>query len=97
MILLVLVLIIVGVVTVFSVQNAAPVIVSFIAWQFSASLAVVVFISVVCGMCIMALIFGSMRVRKSVARRGAKDRKDTVATPSPGRGTPDQPKDPAQE
>lgn len=96
MILLVFVVIIVGVVIVFSVQNAAPVVVSFISWQFNASLAVVVFLSAVCGMCIMALIFGSLRLKKSVRRKApvgeVKAAAPGSATGPVGSHTPKEPR-----
>jgi len=42
-------LVIVAVVAVFSVQNAVPVVISFLFWKFEASLAIVLFLSVVAG------------------------------------------------
>ena len=49
MITLIGVLVIVAVVAVFSVQNAVPVVISFLFWKFEASLAIVLFLSVVAG------------------------------------------------
>lgn len=52
MIALIVVLIIVAVVAVFSVQNAVPVVISFLFWKFEASLAIVLFLSVLAGIII---------------------------------------------
>ena len=52
MITLIIVLIIIAVVTVFSVQNAIPVVISFLFWKFEASLAIVLFLSVLAGVVI---------------------------------------------
>lgn len=52
MITLIIVLIIITVVTVFSVQNAIPVVISFFFWKFEASLAIVLFLSVLAGVII---------------------------------------------
>ena len=49
MITLITVLIVLAVVTVFSVQNAIPVVISFLFWKFEASLAIVLFLSVLAG------------------------------------------------
>lgn len=52
MVALIVVLIIVAVVAVFSVQNAVPVVISFLFWKFEASLAIVLFLSVLAGVII---------------------------------------------
>jgi len=52
MITLIIVLIIITVVTVFSVQNAISVVISFLFWKFEASLAIVLFLSVLAGVVI---------------------------------------------
>lgn len=62
---IILVLIIIAIVTVFSVQNAAPVIVSFIFWKFESSLAIVIFLSVLSGIIIGAIIASTSRRRRS--------------------------------
>lgn len=72
MVMLVLIVLIVAVATVFSVQNAVPVTLSFLVWRFSASLAVVVFLSVLTGMVIAALFSLSMRVKKSLPGKGRR-------------------------
>lgn len=52
MIKLIVLLMIITVVTVFSVQNAIPVVISFFFWKFEASLAIVLFLSVLAGVVI---------------------------------------------
>jgi len=52
----ILLIIVVLLVILFSIQNSAPVVISFLMWRFEASLAIVVFLSVVSGI-IIALFF----------------------------------------
>lgn len=56
MIFIILLLAIVALVTIFSVQNAYPVAVSFLLWRFEASLAIVIFLSVLSGI-LLAVLF----------------------------------------
>jgi len=60
----VLVLIIIAVIAVFSVQNADPVAISFLFWSFEASLAIVIFLSVLSGIVIAAIISLPGRIRR---------------------------------
>ena len=69
---LILILIIIAVVTIFSVQNAMPVAISFLHWRFEASLAIVVFLSVLCGI-ILGVIFAFMFRKKPLAGKKDKD------------------------
>ena len=55
--------IIISLVTVFSVQNAAPVVLSFMFWRFEASLAIVVFLSSFSGIIIGAIVSTLMRAK----------------------------------
>ena len=71
MITLVIVLIAVTVMVVFSVQNAAPVAVSFLAWKVEASLAVIILLSSLLG-----ILIGSMMVSLWRYKRTQKDKKD---------------------
>lgn len=66
MIAIVLILAIVALVMVFSVQNASPVAVSFLFWKFEASLAIVIFLSVLSGILIAVVISFSGKLRHSV-------------------------------
>lgn len=69
MITIVFVLIIMAVLTIFLVQNAAPVAVSFIFWRFESSLAIVIFLSVLAGVVITAIIVFSGRIKQYIKRR----------------------------
>lgn len=68
MFIIILVILIAAIVTIFSVQNAVPVTVSFLYWRFDASLAIVVFLSILSGMIIMALLSFSIRLKKSLQK-----------------------------
>lgn len=61
--LVILLLIIIVLVAVFSVQNAAPVAVSFLMWKFEASLAIVIFFSLISGVIIGAVLVFLGRLR----------------------------------
>lgn len=73
MIIMVLVLIIVTVVTIFSVQNASPVSISFFFWQFEASLAIIIFLSLLAGATITGLIFFSKYVQRAFKKPDKKN------------------------
>ncbi|MGO9611970.1 MAG: lipopolysaccharide assembly protein LapA domain-containing protein [Dissulfurispiraceae bacterium] len=66
MLIAVFVLTLIALVTIFSVQNATPVSVTFFFWKFDASLAIVLFLAVLSGAVISALIFYSQKVKKSL-------------------------------
>jgi uncharacterized integral membrane protein len=68
-----IVIVIVAALVIFSVQNANPVTLSFLVWQFSASLAIVVFLSLVSGVIVMALITAITRAKRSRNRVIADD------------------------
>jgi uncharacterized integral membrane protein len=61
---LVLIIILLAIVTIFSVQNAAIVTISFIFWKFEASLAIVIFLSVLLGVIVGGIIVLSIRASK---------------------------------
>lgn len=61
---LILLLLTVAVVAIFSVQNAAPVSVSFLFWQFQASLAIIVFLALLFGGVVGAGITSLLRLKK---------------------------------
>lgn len=63
MIATIFIMIIVALVAVFSVQNAAPVTISFLHWKFEASLAIVIILSMISGMIIGALISSILRFK----------------------------------
>jgi len=61
---LVPIIILLAIVTIFSVQNAAIVTISFILWKFEASLAIVIFLSVLLGVITGGIIVLSIRASK---------------------------------
>lgn len=77
MITLIIVFIIIGVVMVFSVQNAIPVVISFLFWKFEASLAIVLFLSVLAGVAIGVIAASLFRRKLSKKRQNSIDRENT--------------------
>ena len=65
MVILVFAVFIIAVVTIFSVQNASPVAVTFLFWNFQASLAIVIFLSTLIGVIIGAIVFSVLRKKMS--------------------------------
>jgi uncharacterized integral membrane protein len=65
---IILLLIIVAVVAIFSVQNAMPVAITFLFWKFEASLAIVIFLSVLAGIIAGAIILSFLRIKPSVKK-----------------------------
>lgn len=51
--------------SIFSSQNAVPVTVAFFRWKFEASLAIVILLSVLCGVLMAVMIFIPMVVKKT--------------------------------
>ncbi len=72
-------LIMIALVTVFSVQNASPVTITFFSWKFEASLAIVVFLSALAGALIAVVAMASRRLRRSSKKQGTKDGKPPEA------------------
>jgi uncharacterized integral membrane protein len=60
-------------VSIFSVQNAIPVTITFLFWKFEASLAIVIFLCAVLGMIAGAIIVSLMRA-KAPARKVTNDK-----------------------
>ncbi len=73
MITLIIVLIIITVVMVFSVQNAIPVAISFLFWKFEASLAIVIFLSVLAGVVIGFIGTSLFRMKSSIKKQNSID------------------------
>jgi uncharacterized integral membrane protein len=69
MFLLLVVAIIIGIVVIFSIQNSVPVVITFFFWRFEASLAIVVFLSVVAGVLIAWIIAYLSSIRKYFRKR----------------------------
>ncbi len=68
-VIIIILLILLALVAIFSVQNALPVTVTFMLWNFEASLAIVIFLSLLVGMIvgsiIMFLFHGKSKKSKS--------------------------------
>jgi uncharacterized integral membrane protein len=73
---IVILIVLLFLVAMFSVQNAAPVAITFLFWRFDASLAIVVFLSVVCGTITGAIIASLLRFKSS-----SKKEEKTVERP----------------
>jgi len=69
MITIVLVLIIIAVVTIFSIQNAAPITVSFLFWSFKASQAIIIFLSMLAGILVTSVILFSRNIKRSMKKQ----------------------------
>ena len=65
---IIILLIVLFLVAVFSVQNALPVAITFFFWKFEASLAIVMFLSVLCGMIAGAIIVSLIRSKSSAKK-----------------------------
>ena len=70
---LIIVLIVMILVALFSVQNAAPVAISFLFWRFDASLAIIAFLSALAGALITVIIYSSRQVKRAIASRKTPD------------------------
>lgn len=64
-------------VAMFSVQNAAPVAISFLFWRFDASLAIVIFLSALAGAVITFIVMFWLRVRRQANEKENKQVKTT--------------------
>ena len=68
---LIVVVIMLTLVVLFSVQNAEPVAVSFLAWHFEASLAIVIALSLLGGMIVGMTMLSWIRLRRSSRKKKA--------------------------
>ncbi len=68
MITIVLVLIIISVVTIFSIQNAKPITVTFLIWSFNASQAIIIFLSMLAGILVTSVILFSRNIKRSIKK-----------------------------
>lgn len=59
-------------VAVFSVQNAVPVAITFLFWKLEASLAIIIFLTLICGMIAGAIIASLMRFKPSAKKESQK-------------------------
>jgi len=65
---IILLLIVVAIVAIFSAQNAIPVAITLLFWKFEASLAIVIFLSVLAGIIAGAIIVSLLRMKKNKGR-----------------------------
>lgn len=65
MVIIIILLVLVVIVAVFSVQNALPVAITFFFWKFEASLAIILFLTVITGMIAGALIVTLLKMKSS--------------------------------
>lgn len=79
MIVIILVVIVIIIVALFSVQNAAPVAISFLIWHFNASLAVIALLFFLAGMIAGMAVLSWTRMRRSARKRKepGQDRPDS--------------------
>lgn len=71
MVIIIILLILVGIVAVFSVQNASPVAITFFFWKFEASLAIILFLTVIVGMVAGVLIVTLLKMKPSQKKKAA--------------------------
>ena len=82
MVSIIVALIIVLIVAIFSVQNAAPVAISFLFWQFQASLAIIIFLCVLSGIIVGSILTFLIRIKRQrkekVSTLQGQREKDTI-------------------
>jgi putative membrane protein len=66
-------LIVMLIVAVFSVQNAVPVAITFFFWKLEASLAIIVFLSALCGAVAGGIIMTLLKLKSSGKKMATKD------------------------
>ena len=71
MVIIIILLLLVTIVAVFSVQNALPVAITFFFWKFEASLAIILFLTLIAGMIAGALIVALMKMKSSQNKKAA--------------------------
>lgn len=83
----VVLLVLILLVAIFSVQNAVPISITFFFWRFEASLAIIVFLSAICGL--IAGVVMAMLIRTK--SKGQKEEKRQVQPPDSPIQPPDFP------
>ena len=78
---IILVIIIAVVVTLFSVQNAMPVSISFLVWKFDASLAIIALLFFLAGMVTATVVLFWIRLRKSMRKKRFEMNEETGQKP----------------
>ena len=69
---IIILLVLVSVVAIISVQNAAPVVIAFLFWKFETNLAVVIFLSLLAGLLMAAAIVLSGYMKRYFKRKDPK-------------------------
>ncbi len=69
---IIILLVLVAVVAIISVQNAAPVVIAFLFWKFETNLAVVIFLSLLAGVLMAAAIVLSGYMKRYFKRKDPK-------------------------
>lgn len=87
MITILVVLIIIALVTIFSVQNASPVTITFIYWKFQASVAIVIFLSALAGVLAGIIGMAAGRLRRS-SKKQVKKKDEQPGTETGTAGKP---------
>jgi len=70
---IILLLIVIAGVAIFSVQNAVPVAITFLFWKFEASLAIVIFLSVLSGVIAGTIIVSLLKIRSPAEKIKKED------------------------
>jgi len=70
---IILLLIVIAGVAIFSVQNAVPVAITFLFWKFEASLAIVIFLSVLSGVIAGTIIVSLLKIRSPAGKIKKED------------------------
>lgn len=69
---IIILLVLVSVVAIISVQNAAPVVIAFLFWKFETNLAVIIFLSLLAGLLMAAAIVLSGYMKRYFKRKDPK-------------------------
>lgn len=83
MVAVILVIVVIVIVALFSVQNAMPVAISFLAWHFDASLAVIALLFFLAGMIAGMSVLSWTRMRRAAARKKSAAQKQPAAENPP--------------
>lgn len=69
---IIILLVVLFLVAIFSVQNASPAAITFLFWSFEASLAIVIFLTLLCGMIAGAIITSLIRFKPAAKKESQK-------------------------
>ncbi|MCX8027445.1 MAG: lipopolysaccharide assembly protein LapA domain-containing protein [Thermodesulfovibrionales bacterium] len=80
MAILILLLILMTTVAVFAIQNASTVTISFFFWRFESSLAVIIFLSLICGSVMTVLVYTMSKIKASIDKTKASKTQVNTST-----------------